>query len=52
MAKAIARVATELAKRKADWRRPEPNYSTGALAKFASLVDSAAKGAVTRPANY
>ena len=31
------------------WSRPEPNYKTGALAKFASLVGSAAQGAVTRP---
>ena len=42
----------ELAKRKEQWRRPEPNYSTGALAKFASLVGSAAKGAITKPAEY
>ena len=42
----------ELAKRKEHWKRPEPNYSTGALAKFASLVGSAAKGAITKPANY
>ena len=42
----------ELAKRKKEWRRPEPNYSTGALAKFASLVGSAAKGAITKPAEY
>jgi len=42
----------ELAKRKEQWKRPEPNYSTGALAKFASLASSAAKGAVTKPADY
>ena len=42
----------ELAKRKEQWRRPEPNYSTGALAKFASLVGSAANGAITKPAEY
>ena len=42
----------ELGKRKEQWRRPEPNYSTGALAKFASLVGSAAKGAITKPAEY
>jgi len=42
----------ELSKRKQEWRRPEPNYSTGALAKFASLVSSAAKGAITKPADY
>ena len=28
---------------------PSPNYSSGALAKFASLVGSAANGAVTNP---
>ena len=42
----------ELAKRKEQWRKPEPNYSTGALAKFASLVGSAANGAITKPAQY
>ena len=42
----------ELEKRKKEWKRPEPNYSTGALAKFASLVGSAANGAITKPANY
>ena len=42
----------ELENRKKQWRRPEPNYSTGALAKFASLVGSAAKGAITKPAQY
>jgi len=42
----------ELSKRKEQWRRPAPNYSTGALAKFASLVGSAANGAITKPAQY
>ena len=42
----------ELVNRKAQWKRPEPNYSTGALAKFASLVGSAANGAITKPAQY
>ena len=42
----------ELSKRKEQWRRPAPNYSTGALAKFASLVGSAANGAITKPAEY
>ena len=42
----------ELSKRKEQWRRPAPNYSTGALAKFASLVGSAANGAITKPAKY
>jgi dihydroxy-acid dehydratase len=39
----------ELEKRKAQWSRPKPNYTTGALAKYASLVGSAAQGAVTTP---
>ena len=39
----------ELENRKRDWKKPEPNYTTGALAKFATLVGSAAKGAVTYP---
>ncbi|MDC0241774.1 dihydroxy-acid dehydratase [Candidatus Nitrosopelagicus sp.] len=42
----------ELAIRKEQWRRPAPNYTTGALAKFASLVGSAANGAITKPAQY
>ena len=42
----------ELTARKEQWRRPAPNYTTGALAKFASLVGSAANGAITKPAQY
>ncbi|MBC8252357.1 MAG: dihydroxy-acid dehydratase [Candidatus Nitrosopelagicus sp.] len=42
----------ELDTRKKQWRRPTPNYTTGALAKFASLVGSAANGAITKPAQY
>lgn len=41
--------ADELMERKNGWRRPEPNYTSGALAKYASLVGSAASGAVTSP---
>ena len=37
----------ELENRKKEWNKPEPNYSSGALAKFATLVGSAANGAVT-----
>jgi len=37
----------ELVNRKKEWKKPEPNYSSGALAKFATLVGSAANGAVT-----
>jgi len=39
----------EAESRRAGWQRPPPNYTHGALAKFASLVGSAAEGAVTRP---
>ncbi len=39
----------ELENRKRDWKKPEANYTTGALAKFATLVGSAAKGAVIYP---
>ena len=39
----------ELKKRKDEWRHPNPNYASGALAKYASLVGSASEGAVTRP---
>lgn len=42
--------AAELEARARGWKRPEPNYTSGALAKYASLVGSAAEGAVTRPA--
>lgn len=36
----------ELAKRKAAWVRPEPKVKTGYLARYASLVSSAAQGAI------
>ena len=39
----------ELQKRKNEWRQPKPNYTSGALAKYASLVGSAAEGAITKP---
>ncbi len=39
----------ELALRRKEWRPRKPNYENGALAKFASLVTSAAEGAVTKP---
>ncbi len=39
----------ELEKRKNQWTRPKPNYTSGALAKYASLVGSAAQGAITNP---
>ena len=37
----------ELENRRKSWKKPEPNYTSGALAKFATLVGSAANGAVT-----
>ena len=39
----------ELAQRRKEWKPRKPNYETGALAKYASLVTSAAEGAITRP---
>jgi len=42
----------ELIKRKSQWNRPKPNYESGVLAKYASLVGSAAQGAITKPANF
>ncbi len=38
----------EITKRLADWREPEPRYTTGVFAKYAALVSSASEGAVTR----
>jgi dihydroxy-acid dehydratase len=37
----------ELERRRAEWTAPEPRYTAGALAKYAKLVGSASKGAVT-----
>ncbi|MDL2354680.1 MAG: dihydroxy-acid dehydratase [Pseudomonadota bacterium] len=37
----------ELARRRAQWKRPAPRYTRGVLAKFAALTSSASKGAVT-----
>jgi dihydroxy-acid dehydratase len=39
----------ELESRLAEWREPEPRYSTGVMAKYAALVSSASEGAVTDP---
>jgi dihydroxy-acid dehydratase len=36
----------ELGRRRARWTRPAPNYTTGALAKYAALVSGADTGAV------
>ncbi|MBI2779114.1 MAG: dihydroxy-acid dehydratase [Gammaproteobacteria bacterium] len=37
----------ELTRRRATWLPPKPRYTTGVLAKYAKLVSSASKGAVT-----
>ncbi|MGE4110834.1 MAG: dihydroxy-acid dehydratase [Burkholderiales bacterium] len=39
--------AKELTARKKKWKQPKPRYTRGALAKFARLVSTASKGAVT-----
>lgn len=39
----------EIASRMSSWRKPEPNYRAGVLAKYAALVSSASEGAITRP---
>ncbi|HUZ22407.1 MAG TPA: dihydroxy-acid dehydratase [Streptosporangiaceae bacterium] len=42
----------ELDRRRAQWRRPAPNYTSGAIAKYAALVSGADTGAVcTVPAS-
>ena len=38
---------TELAERRRNWQPPSVTYSSGVLAKYAKLVTSASKGAVT-----
>ena len=42
----------ELGQRSKKWRMPKPNYKSGALAKYALLVGSAANGAITDPSNF
>jgi dihydroxy-acid dehydratase len=37
----------ELARRRSEWLPPAPRYTSGALAKYAKLVGSASRGAVT-----
>jgi len=41
----------ELDTRSQEWNEPKPNYKSGALAKYAFLVGSAANGATTDPSN-
>jgi dihydroxy-acid dehydratase len=40
----------EIARRLAAYDAPAPRYTTGVMAKYASLVSSASEGAITRPA--
>jgi dihydroxy-acid dehydratase len=37
----------ELDKRRAAWSKPKPRYTTGILGKYARLVSTSSKGAVT-----
>jgi dihydroxy-acid dehydratase len=37
----------EIARRLAKWKKPQPRYTRGVLAKYAELVSSASEGAVT-----
>ncbi len=41
--------SNDLESRRKQWQPRKPNYESGALAKYASLVGSAAQGAVTSP---
>ena len=38
---------SEMKKRMKSWKKPEPRYTRGVLAKYASTVSSASEGAVT-----
>ncbi len=37
----------EIARRRANWRPPEPRYTRGVMAKYMRLVSTASKGAIT-----
>jgi dihydroxy-acid dehydratase len=39
----------EITQRLLDWKAPAPRYTSGVLAKYATLVSQADEGAVTRP---
>jgi dihydroxy-acid dehydratase len=39
--------AEELARRRKEWKAPPPKYESGVMAKYARLVSSASRGAVT-----
>ena len=43
----VALTNAEIAKRFKSWKAPKARYTTGVMAKYAKLVSSAAKGAVT-----
>jgi dihydroxy-acid dehydratase len=43
-------VQADLEERRSQWRAPAPRYSTGVMAKYATLVSSASEGAITSPA--
>jgi len=40
----------ELSARLREWSAPAPHYTTGVFAKYAASVDTASRGAITRPA--
>ena len=42
----------EMRKRLDAWRAPAPRYTTGVMAKYALLVSSASRGAITSPEQY
>jgi dihydroxy-acid dehydratase len=37
----------EIERRKAEWKLPEPRYTSGVLAKYARLASGAERGAIT-----
>jgi len=37
----------ELARRRGEWKLPQPRYTTGVLAKYARLASGAERGAIT-----
>ena len=43
----VALSSAEIKKRFKTWKSPKPRYTTGVMAKYAKLVSSASKGAVT-----
>jgi dihydroxy-acid dehydratase len=45
-------VKADLKQRRTGWKAPPPSYTSGVLAKYASLVASASEGAVTLPAAH